>query len=59
MIVKNTAKKPKTIDCVGVDRRLHKCYAWSSTTKCGVKVLRKKLLINDISNLFSCYECTY
>ncbi len=51
----NTAS---VIYCIGVDRKQHVCLPDAQTTKCGVKILRKKLLKNDFK-LFSCYPCTY
>lgn len=46
------------IDCIGIDRKQHRCYRWADVTLCGVKVLRKKYLKYDWQ-LFSCYPCTY
>lgn len=47
-----------TITCIGIDRKQHICDPESKFCKCGVLVLRKKLLKDD-HNLFSCYECTF
>ena len=44
--------------CVGVDYKQHVCEPHKDKCKCGVQVKRKKLLKNDY-DLFSCYECTF
>lgn len=46
------------ISCIGVDNKKHVCEPYKETTKCGVKVKRKKELKND-HKLLGCYECTY
>ena len=46
------------ISCIGVDNKQHICLPESDTCKCGVKIKRKKMLKND-HQLYSCYECTY
>lgn len=47
-----------TIRCIGIDNKHHLCHSWNSKTICGVPVKRKNLLPND-HELFSCYECTF
>lgn len=46
------------VDCVGVDGKKHICHPQDETTKCGLKIARKKLGKTDW-NRFSCYDCTY
>lgn len=46
------------VDCVGVDGKKHICQPQDETTKCGLKIARKKLGKTD-RNRFSCYDCTY
>lgn len=47
------------IPCIGQDRKVHVCTADATHTKCGVKVILKKVSTRDRTMLFSCYECTY
>ncbi len=50
--------KIKYISCVGVDGNLHECEPHEDICFCGIKVKRKKLLRDDYER-YSCYECTY
>lgn len=47
------------INCLGVDDKLHVCRPHEDKTFCGVGIVRKKLLKDDFSMYYSCYECTY
>jgi hypothetical protein len=47
------------IDCLGEDRKLHKCEPHSDKTYCGINVIKKKLTDKDRIEHYSCYECTY
>ena len=51
--------KNHEIDCIGNDRLRHVCNPWNKKTKCGVKVIKKKVTKQDILNHYGCYECTY
>jgi len=46
------------IDVIGVDNLKHIAEPHKDVTKCGIKILRKKLLPQDYKK-FSCYECTF
>lgn len=47
------------IECTGIDRKRHVCKPHESVTKCGVKILRKKVGQLDRAELDACYECTF
>lgn len=53
-----TSESAGWVDCVGVDGKKHIFQPQDETTKCGVKIARKKLGKTDW-NRFSCYDCTY
>ena len=46
------------IMCIGIDGLKHICYPEKDTTKCGVKIARKKMGKKDWERK-GCYECTY
>jgi hypothetical protein len=48
-----------SINCIGIDNKLHTCEPDKDTCKCGIKVKNKKPTKHDFINKFSCYECTY
>ena len=47
------------IACIGVDGKLHSCLPWEKVTRCGMKVVRKRLKDQDYIEKFCCYECDY
>lgn len=50
--------KSRAIECIGVDDKQHVCLPESDVCICGIAVKRKKLLRDDWQ-LYSCYECTF
>lgn len=50
---------PRSVDCIGVDRKLHVCLPWENVTRCGMKIIKKNITIEDREGKFFCYECTY
>jgi hypothetical protein len=47
------------LDCIGVDRLLHRCVPWKDVTLCGVQVIQKNVSPQDLVLHYSCYRCTY
>lgn len=47
----------KVITCIGIDNKIHCCKPNSNRTECDMKILRKKLLKNDLSEKYWCPYC--
>jgi hypothetical protein len=47
------------VPCIGVDDKLHVCFPWEDTAKCGLTIKNKNVKLRDIVSRYSCYECTY
>ena len=46
-----------TLDCIGVDERIHHCIPWEDHALCGVEVKRKSVVDSDWSSKFNCWNC--
>lgn len=44
---------------IGEDRKIHVSDLQTDKCKCGVKIIRKYVTVNDYNELFSCYVCTF
>lgn len=48
----------ETLECIGLaDNKRHRYIPWKDETICGQKILRKKVLSNDILTHYCCSIC--
>jgi len=57
--MKDNEELELTIDCIGVDEKLHLCLPSKNVTTCGIKIRSKIVKSKDWATRNSCYECTY